>query len=357
MTVTRAATRAQIVSAPFEALAMLNMATNPRHVLSTFWGASVVNCPAGTTNYIDDGHILGASGTSFTVNGANVTNFPFTTRPDLQNALKITCSVAKATLAAGDCTSVYIPIEGFYSKVLRWGGSNGVPLVVGLMMLSNVTGNYYVSTCNSTNTASYAQKVSLVAGQEQFVVLVFPPNSTVSTWNNGSTSIGFAVRITLASGTTFQGTVNQWNASDIRCASDQVNFVSSTANTLTISDLILLPQLDGSMATSVIFPADRLAFFERPNDIELLRCQRYFEITRFVTGFYSPVSGFGGAGSLPWRVEKRIAPTCGISTTFNSGINSAFISTSDQYYVEVGFTANTQGQATYACNLTADARL
>jgi len=352
MSATRAARRAQIFPAPFEALAHMNLAINPRHVISQINGNSIVTVGANAGNvYIDDGNNLFTNGTSLGVTGQNVSNSPFTTRPDLLCALKIGVSTAKSVLAAADLVTWNVPIEGMYSKRLQWGGLSGLPLSVGVMLLPNFSGNVYMCAHNpNAATAYYFQKITLVANQEQFAPLLFPPNTT-AVWGNGTTNVGLSLSLVLASGTSSQGTPNQWGSTGF-CGSDQVNFVASSANTLLVSDMIALPVLDGSLLPTSIFPLERLPMFERDYDDELRKAQRYYEtsdIPIYESGYWSGTAANLDAGTMEYKATKRIAPTVTFSsvTLTNCASLTAFKNSSRGFVASVSIAATNDYIATY----------
>jgi hypothetical protein len=339
VTVTRASRRAQLFPAPFEALAYQNLAINPRHVLSQANGANVVSVAAPAGAYVTDGHILATAGASFTLTGQQVAA-PFATRPDIKNGVRIGVSVAKTALVSGDVAAINVPVEGWRSRRLAWGTANGKSLAFGVMMLSSVSGAFYVNVGNAyTTSRSYFQKVTLVANQETFVPLVFPPCPD-GAWASDNT-LGLVLRVVLAAGSAFQGAANSWQTSNLVAASDQVNFLASTANALTISDLILLPMAEGAADATQLFPIERLPLFERHFDDELRLCQRYWTSsydygTAPGTASADPSSVWGYAGPIadansyfgvmaPFPVAMRAPPTVTVYNPHTGAAGSAWL--------------------------------
>jgi hypothetical protein len=382
MSVSRASRRAQLFPAPFEALAYQNLAINPRHVISQANGANVVSAAAGSgLYYVTDGYALGAWGASFALAGHQVSS-PFSTRPDLKNALSVGVSVAKTALAAGDTAVISIPVEGNRAKRLLWGTAYGKSLAFGMMMLSNVSGAFYIRVANPGATRAYAQRVTLVANQETFVPLIFPycPDGA---WPTDNTA-GLYVQIALAIGASLQGTAGAWQSSNTLAASDQVNFLASTANALTISDLILLPMVETTADVAQFFPIERLPLFERHYEDELRLCQRYYWKTfplgtapaqaAGATGAYyfgqlTTGASQNGYGAIPFPVSMRTAPTM---TTYNpsaannlprnstAGADYTFVSTGSMDWgwalVAGGPSSGFAGQSSFV-HVVADARL
>jgi hypothetical protein len=201
VTQTRASRRVQLYPAPFEALAYRNLAINPRHVISQFSGANLTSVAAGASGYVTDGHALSTRGATFAVTEQQVAS-PFAMRPDLKYGMSVGVSTAKSALAISDMAVISVPVKGVRSRHLLWGSANGKSLAVGLMMLSNISGAFYIRVVNSAVNRAHFQKVALAANQETFVSLVFPycPDGIWTTDN----AAGLLVLICLGAGSNYR---------------------------------------------------------------------------------------------------------------------------------------------------------
>ena len=193
--------------------------------------------------------------------------------------LNATVGTAQSTIAAGNYFGIAYPIEGYdFTAIAQQ------PFTLSFWVKSSITGTYCVGFKNNGPDSCYIGQYTInTANTWQQVIINVSANPTTGTWNY-TTGIGLQLVFTLAAGTTYQGTVNTWNSSNVFATSSQVNFMASTSNSFRLA----LVQLQiGSNATSYIFS-------EIANVLQY--CNRYYWKT-FPIGT-APAQNAGVTGSI-----------------------------------------------------------
>jgi hypothetical protein len=171
------------------------------------------------------------------------------------------------TTGAGDVAIFRQTIEASNVEDLEFGTSTAKTVSLSFWVKGSVTGTYAVAVSNSANNRHYIRHYTISSANTWEYKTVTIPGDTTGTWLRG-TSAGLRLKFTLAAGTTYQGTVNTWNAADVIGTSSSVNLTSTNGATWQVTGV----QLEvGSVATP---------FERRPTGLELALCQRYF--TAFV---------------------------------------------------------------------------
>lgn len=227
-------------------------------------GASLTVNGAGPFYSIDQftGYGVAASGVYTLIQDASSPPTGF------QSSLKVTCSTADASIAAGDLYVIQVPVEGYSVRDFLLGTSNAKTFTLSFWVKSSLTGIFTGSLSNggaggSNRYYPFEYTISSASTWEQKTVTVV--GDTGGTWLT-TTGIGLVVILSLAIGSTYQGTANTWNTSQVFGTANQVNFMSSnTTRTFAVTGF----QLElGSTAT---------AFEYRPFDTETRLCQRYYQ--------------------------------------------------------------------------------
>lgn len=171
----------------------------------------------------------------------------------------VDCTTADAAVAAGDIVSFQHRVEGY----------NWLPLAQRAITLSfwvkaTKTGTYCAALVNSGADRSCVKEYTVsVADTWEKKTLTFPASPSAGTWDY-TTGIGVRVTFTLMAGTTYQGTADAYQSSQIYATANQVNACDSTSNDFRIAGVQLEP---GSVATD---------FEQRTFNDELALCQRYY---------------------------------------------------------------------------------
>tara|TARA_R100001082_G_scaffold109904_1_gene88255 strand:+ start:85 stop:1209 length:1125 start_codon:yes stop_codon:yes gene_type:complete len=223
-------------------------------------------------------------------------------------SLKMDCTTADSSLAAGDRCVIQQAIEGQNLQSLKKGTSSAESLTVSFWVYATKTGTNIVELYDNDNTRQISKSYTISSSNTwEKKVLNFAGDTTGAFGNDNAASL--YLNFYLAAGSTYSsGTLNtSWSSvTAANRAAGQVNHADSTSNNFYITGI----QMEvGEFDTNTIpdFPFES---FEN----NLLKCQRYFET--FPSNDGDGVIGFGyGSGSdtartmFPFKVTKRAAPT------------------------------------------------
>ena len=279
------------------------------------------------------------------------------------NSIKVDCTTADASIAAGDYCFLGQYIEGYnFRKIAQ------KKFILSFWVKATKTGTYCVAFINSNYDRSYTSEYTInTSNTWEFKTITVDASPSAGTWNysNGS---GLRVEFALACGSTRHTTANAWNTGDFLSTSNQVNACDSASNDFYLAGV----QVEaGSVATE----------FEKRNiqqEIEL--CQRYYEKSYNIDTPPGSVAGgtmwLNGAYADPYlamismqfKVEKRIVPSVTIYSPTGT-INRVQSHSGDltvSSIADVGthgigrvYTSNTSSvsQSWRACHYVADAEL
>jgi len=225
------------------------------------------------------------------------------------NKSTLVTSLSAYTVGASEVFQLVQAVEGVNVADFSWGISAGTTCTLSFLVRSSLTGTFGGSLTNGNGaaTASYPFSYTISAANtwEQKSVIIESP--TIGSWNT-NTSTAFNLRISLGTGSTYQGTAGSWVASDKESVTGETQVVATNGATFFITGV----QLEkGSTATSFDF---------RPHGTELALCQRYYETT------YPPGTAVGSVHSGPvnfrapttsssiisccsYKATKRTSPT------------------------------------------------
>ena len=261
------------------------------------------------------------------------------------NSMKFDVTTADGTIAAGQYIAPNQRIEGKNHAILGYGTSGAKPIAVSFYAKSNLTGTFNYSVRNSAANRAYIKEFSLASANTWERISFTIPGDTGGTWltTNG---VGAYHQISLSMGSTFQGTANQWNTSNVVATSNQVNFLSSTDNEFFLTGW----QVEiGEVATP---------FEHRTFEAELAACQRYFvqllkaDSTKelVISGAQSGATNFNAflpdamraAPTITWPTSSGVR---GEGTTVNISSIASTMDTDNYVHfnctIASGLTANT----------------
>jgi len=212
-------------------------------------------------------------------------------------SLKMDCTTADASPAAGDLLRITQRIEGQNIQYLKKGTANAESLTLSFWVKSNKTGTY-IAELFDDNSRSISKSYTVNTTNTWEKKTITYEGDTTGTIDNDNT-IGLSLHLWLAAGSTYtSGTLNTtWNSvTSANRAVGQVNLADSTANEWYITGV----QLEAGTTAS--------DFEFLPYDVNLERCQRYFQksgtfmgvatnTTTMHTNIYFPV---------PMRVEPSL---------------------------------------------------
>jgi hypothetical protein len=221
-----------------------------------------------------------------------------------RKSLKMLCTTADASPAAGDYIYVNQVLEGQNLQQIAKGTSSAKQLTVSFWVKSNVTGTYILEFYDVDNTRQTSKSYTVSAsGVWEYKTITFAADTTGAFDNDNAASLG--VNFWLSAGTNFtSGTLQStWvSSTTANRAVGQVNLASAISNYWQITGV----QLEvGDTATPFEF---------KSVEDELLECQRYYQsIAQFNTFWCTSVRQ--AAGPVNFVVPFRTSPSTSGSTT------------------------------------------
>ena len=226
---------------------------------------------------------------------------------------KFDCTTADASLSAGDYVVLQQRIEGQNLQYLKKGTSSAESTTLSFWVYATKTGTNIVELYDNDNTRQISQSYTISSTNTwEKKEITFAGDTTGAFGNDNARSLD--VRWWLGAGSNYtSGTLSTtWTSStNANRAVGQVNHADSTSNNFYITGV----QLEAGTSAS--------DFEFLPYDVNLSRCQRYFELqqsTYFVTSKYNSSYSYGSLGTYK---EKRANPTVarlgGSSTVYAHG--------------------------------------
>jgi hypothetical protein len=220
------------------------------------------------------------------------------------NSLKLDCTTADASPAAGDLLVLSQGFEGQNLQYLKKGTANALPLTASFWVKSTKTGTFILELFDANNTRNISKSYTVnVSNTWEFKTITFAGDTTgVFTNTNGG---NLYINFWLGAGTTYtSGTLQtSWGATvNANTAVGQVNIADSTSNDFLITGV----QLEAGEQAS--------GFEFMPIDTNLDRCRRYYAKIISDADYTAIGSGFNGSTTLTatyvkYPVAMRASPT------------------------------------------------
>jgi hypothetical protein len=280
-------------------------------------------------------------------------------------AIKLDCTTADTSIAAGELASIQTRFEGQDLQQLKKGTSDAEKITVSFYVKGNASATYTCELYDNDNSRHNGQEFSVTTSWTR-VVLTFAGDTTGTLDNDTANS--FQINWNLHAGATYTGgtfSSNTWNTTaNQRIGDNQTSFFDSDARTFFITGV----QMEiGSQAT----PFEHRSFGE-----ELALCQRYYQQSDADTGSGLTGNSFHGhtinttecIGQAPFVTTMRAAPnivifgndgTAGeahlIGSTDVSGVAAGLITATG--FVKISKTSGLTDGREYGCHYTAKAEL
>jgi len=262
------------------------------------------------------------------------------------NSLKYTVTTADTSLTTTQNTAIVQEIEGVNTTHLELGTANAKTFTISFWVKSSLTGTFGGALRNQGNTKGYVYTYNVNSANTWEKKTITIAGDTSGTWNT-STGIGIAVVFALGCGPDLSDTANTWYGANKISATGAVELIGTLNATWQITGV----QLEvGEGASDFEF---------LPYDVQLQRCQRYFEImgssgsTNNAYAVCAVITSTNTQGVIWFKTEKRATPTITATGTWYSLPQSITASPSFQ----IGDTFNaviiqvwsglTVGQASY----------
>jgi len=291
----------------------------------------------------------------FTESGSPTAEFTMSQDTDVPSgqgfatSLKMDCTTAQGSLAAGDLIFVEQRLEGQNLQYLKKGTSNAISLTLSFWVKSNKTGTYVCELYDSDNTRTINKSFTVSSSNTwEKKTITYDGDTTGAFDNDNGLSLG--VNFWLGAGTTFtSGTLQtSWGARvQANRAVGQVNLADDTANNFWITGV----QLEAGTTAS--------DFEFLPYDVNKNRCLRYFQKFQASSGYTYGLGitnndNINAVVEIPFTVEMRTAPTSLTQTgtasdyrlrTYVSDTCTGvpYLNVATLFNIEVGFINNGHG--------------
>lgn len=248
------------------------------------------------------------------------------------NSMVFTVTTADASIPAASAYNFLTGIEGSMMWDWAFGTANAKALVLSFYVRSSVTGTFggAVMIDAETRSCPFTYVINSANTWERKTIAI--PGDTSGSWVT-SNAIAMTIRFSLGIGANKTGgTPGTWGANQFYAPSGVVDLINTLNATLYITGV----QLEASSST---YASD---FENRPENIELIMCQRYYEKSyNMASAEGSNASGaqYVGLGGqfnttsmetaiVPFKVRKRAAPTITLYQSDGSTNNWEWFNTS-----------------------------
>ena len=183
------------------------------------------------------------------------------------NSLKMDCTTADTSIAAGERLNLGCSIEGFDVQHIKKGTSAALPMTLTFYVKGDQAATYNVEVGDFDNNRCFYKRFAVTTDWVKITIAI-PADTTGAFTNDSGESI--ALGFWLVAGSTYNGGTfveDAWSAyaADVRSHSSNTQFFDSTDREFFITGI----QLEvGSQATN---------FEHRSRGEELALCQRYFQ--------------------------------------------------------------------------------
>ena len=269
--------------------------------------------------------------------------------PGFANALKLDCTTADTSIAAGENFRLQTLLEGQDLQQLKKGTSSAEKFTVSFYVKGNASATYMLELFDGDNSRHNTQQFAVTSSWNR-ISLTFAGDTTGAFDDDNAVSL--YLNFWLHAGSTYTGgtyTANTWASNtNANRAVGISSFFDSTDRTLEITGL----QMEvGSQAT----PFEHRSFGE-----EIVLCQRYYykEAQTRSLFIYQEGNVFHQNNHF-FPTRMRTNPTCAIATTYaNAGsISSTLVANISTQGCIVSFDAGAVNARLQYANFTADAEL
>ena len=213
------------------------------------------------------------------------------------NSLKMDCTTADTSIAAGERLNLGCSIEGFDVQHIKKGTSAALPMTLTFYVKGDQAATYNVEVGDFDNNRCFYKRFAVTTDWVKITIAI-PADTTGAFTNDSGESI--ALGFWLVAGSTYNGGTfveDAWSAyaADVRSHSSNTQFFDSTDREFFITGI----QLEvGSQATN---------FEHRSRGEELALCQRYFQ--RKSDGMATSSNTTTALSSFEFRHVMRANPT------------------------------------------------
>ena len=216
---------------------------------------------------------------------------------------KLDCTTADASPSAGSQFKIEHKIEGQNLQYLKKGTSSAESLTLSFWVKSNKTGTYIAELYDNDNSRQISKSYTIDSASTWEKKTITYAGDTTGAFDNDNAS-SLQLTLWLGAGSTYSsGTLSTtWTAqTSADRAVGQVNLADSTSNEWYITGV----QLEAGTTAS--------DFEFLPFDVNLGRCQRYFQTIRGMVGYAASSTAF--QTSIQFPKIMRAAPSASLGST------------------------------------------
>jgi len=218
-------------------------------------------------------------------------------------ALKLACTTADTSIAAGEYVLLQYKFEGQDVQQLKKNTSDAEKFTISFYVKGNANATYTLEVKDQTNGRNNSQNFNVTTSWNR-VSLTFAGDTAGSSLINNDNSLELFFQIWLHAGSTYNGGTfasNTWidQVQNVRSDSSNASFLDSTSRTFFITGI----QMEvGSQAT----PFEHRSFGE-----ELALCERYHQ--RFSDGDGTSSNTTTALFGMEYRQQMRSSPSFSLS--------------------------------------------
>jgi len=276
--------------------------------------------------------------TAFVTSGRlTMTQESITDLPGFANAIKVACTTADTSIAAGEYFLLQHKLEGQNLQRIKKGTSSAESLTVSFYVKGNAAATYVCELYDADNSRTINKSFSVTTSWTR-VSLTFAGDTTGALDDDNALSLQLGIWLHAGSNFTSGTLQTSWGSeTNANKAVGISSFFDSTDRTFFITGL----QMEvGSTATEF----EHLSYNE-----DFKKCLRYFYKLRKTNAYGEFVtirtySGDDGTGIIYFPQPMRVQPTLTIDKTVNAtnfayDLNSISIAASDANVTQVGIAA------------------
>jgi len=291
----------------------------------------------------------------YDISGTDVYKFTISQDTDVPTgqgfakSLKLDCTTADATLDSDNYATIQTKIEGQNLQYLKKGTANAESVTMSFWVKSAKTGTYICELFDVDNNRVICKSYTIdTANTWEKKTITYAGDTTGAFANSNGGSLRVIFWLLAGTGFTSGTLATSWETrNNVDRAVGQVNLADDTANNFWITGI----QLEAGTTAS--------DFEFLPYDVNLRRCQRYYQTMTLVrSGSYYASSGTAvrsGQTTLPTYMRTNASITFS-SQSINNGTGLSLDGT-DEGHFNTYITANGAGTFYWEANVFASAEL
>jgi hypothetical protein len=180
------------------------------------------------------------------------------------NSFKATVTTADSSIASNSTYRVAQHIEGNMIRNLNWGTAQAQDVTLSFKVKSSLTGTFGGAIINGDYNRFYNFSYTISSANTWTDVSVTIDGDTSGTWVTNNT-LGIRLSLSLGAGSGEVGSAGSWGTATYEGVTGQTNLIATNGATWQITGV----QLEAGTSAS--------DFEFLPHDVNLTRCQRYFD--------------------------------------------------------------------------------